>query len=432
MNMFRTALCVAVIVALSSAPCLSAEPAATDPLPAHKVGWTKTRGGDGAPIVRVTTLAPQGPGSLGEAVAMTTPRYIVFEVGGVIDLQEKKYSIKSPCVTIAGQTAPSPGITLIRGGISVATHNVVIQHIAIRPGDAGRPKKSGWEVDGITTTAGACDVIVDHCSLTWAVDENLSASGTRFGKGTEDPNDWRSVTSHRITFSNNIIAQGLSDSTHSKGEHSKGTLVHDNTTDIAIVGNLYAGNVDRNPLFKGGVRAIFANNLIASPGRSYAHYALVASEWGSHTRQTGRVSLVGNVATEAPASPKVKRPSAFFVLHGDGPCEVFLSDNELPAGLPILAAGTKACEKFILKTQQPPTWPEGFAALPSSAIRKHIAEDVGARPWDRDPIDKRIVKEALAGKAMLIDSQSQVGGYPVRPATKKEYRPADACDAPAR
>jgi hypothetical protein len=102
---------------------------------------------------------------------------------------------------------------------------------------------------------------------------------------------------------------------------------------------------------------------------------------------------------------------------------VFLSDNELPAGLPASAAATKACEKFILKSQQPPTWPQGFVALPSSAVRKHIASDVGARPWDRDPIDKRIVEDALAGKAMLIDSQSQVGGYPIRPETKREYRP---------
>ena len=63
-----------------------------------------------------------------------------------------------------------------------------------------------------------------------------------------------SSTSHRITFSNNIIAEGLANSTHPKGEHSKGSLIHDNVTDMLIVGNLYAHNMERNPLFKGGAR----------------------------------------------------------------------------------------------------------------------------------------------------------------------------------
>jgi hypothetical protein len=424
----RTTLCLAFIMALSSMLC-AAEPAATDPLAAQKVGWAKTKGGDGAPIVRVTTLAPEGPGSLGEAIATTTPRYVVFEVGGVIDLHEKRYSIKSPFITIAGQTAPAPGITIIRGSVGVSAHDVIIQHIAIRPGDADKPKKSGWEPDGLSTSGGAYDVIIDHCSLTWAVDENLSAAGKRFGTGTQDPNEWRQFTSHRITFSNNIIAQGLSNSSHSKGEHSKGTLVHDNATDIAIVGNLYAGNVDRNPLYKGGARGIFADNLIADPGPSFIQYALVPSQWEGHTFQVGRLSIVGNVAMPGPDTKKGKGPLAFLVLHDDGPCEVFLADNELPAGLKLTAATTTAREKFILLRQQPPTWPEGFVALPSSAVRKHVATDVGARPWDRDPIDKHIVEDALAGKAMVIDSQSQVGGYPVRPETKKPYKPADGKSA---
>ncbi len=73
-----------------------------------------------------------------EAVAAKGPRIIVFEVGGVIDLDKQTLTIKEPFLTIAGQTAPSPGITLIRGGIDVATHDVVMQHIRVRP---GRPAK---------------------------------------------------------------------------------------------------------------------------------------------------------------------------------------------------------------------------------------------------------------------------------------------------
>src|SRR3989337_942043 len=76
-----------------------------------------TPGGRGGQIVRVTTLAPTGPGSFVEAVKKSGPRIVVFEVGGIIDLGETAVKIKEPYLTIAGQTAPAPGITLIRRGI---------------------------------------------------------------------------------------------------------------------------------------------------------------------------------------------------------------------------------------------------------------------------------------------------------------------------
>ncbi|MEG2942409.1 MAG: hypothetical protein RR969_12650 [Thermomonas sp.] len=89
------------------------------------MGWAaQTPGGRGGKIIRVTTLATDGPGSLREAVDAEGPRIVVFEVGGVIDLGVKALKIKEPFLTIAGQTAPQPGITLIRGGIDLAAHDV--------------------------------------------------------------------------------------------------------------------------------------------------------------------------------------------------------------------------------------------------------------------------------------------------------------------
>ena len=207
------------------------------------------------------------------------PRIIVFEVGGVIDLDLRTLRITSPNVTIAGQTAPSPGITLIRGGIDVATHDVILQHIRVRPGEAGQAKGGTWGEDAFSTQVGAHDVIVDHCTFTWATDENLSASGPRFTGST--PADWREGTSHRITFSHNIIAEGLANSSHPKFEHSKGSLIHDNVTDILIYANLYAHNVERSPLFKGGVRGAIVNNFIYNPGTRAVHYNLQPLEWGA-------------------------------------------------------------------------------------------------------------------------------------------------------
>src|SRR5215831_14982455 len=120
------------------------------------LGWAaQTPGGRGGKIIRVTTLAPTGPGSLTEALNTDGARIVVFEVGGVIDFAKQEIKIKNPFITIAGQTAPSPGITLIRTGIDVGTHDVIIQHIHVRTGQAGSGKRSGWEPDAFSTVAGA-------------------------------------------------------------------------------------------------------------------------------------------------------------------------------------------------------------------------------------------------------------------------------------
>jgi len=230
-------------------------------IPGNVAFGNPTKGGLNGKIIRVTTLDAAGPGSLREAIETKGPRIVVFEVGGVINLHKGGLDIREPFLTIAGQTAPYPGITIIEGGFWINTHEIVIQHLRVRPGDAGEPKRSGWSCDGLTTSGGnVYNIIIDHCSFTWAVDENLSASGRR----TEGPDS----TSHRITFSNNIIAEGLDDSSHEKGPHSKGGLIHDFCRDIAIIGNLYAHNKARNPYFKAFSTGIIVNNLIYNPGRA--------------------------------------------------------------------------------------------------------------------------------------------------------------------
>ena len=119
----------------------------------------RTPGGRGGKILRVTTLAPSGPGSLLAALEADGPRIVVFEVGGVIDFARQEIKITRPYLTVAGQTAPSPGITLIRTGIDVLTHDVVVQHMRVRTGSAEAPQRGGWEPDAFSTQA-AHDVIV--------------------------------------------------------------------------------------------------------------------------------------------------------------------------------------------------------------------------------------------------------------------------------
>ena len=108
------------------------------------MGWAATTpGGRGGRIIRVTNLSADGPGSFAEAVKAKGPRIVVFEVGGVIDFGRKELDIREPFLTIAGQTAPSPGITIIRGGINMHASDVIMRHIRIKTGADGAAKRSG-------------------------------------------------------------------------------------------------------------------------------------------------------------------------------------------------------------------------------------------------------------------------------------------------
>jgi hypothetical protein len=370
--------------------------------------------------MRVTTLVASGPGSLAEALATDGSRVIEFAVGGVIDLGGRSLRVAKPHVTIAGETAPSPGITLTNGGVGITTHDVVVRHIRIRPGagDPRPPERLGgrwaWATGG-----GARDVIVDHCSFSWATDENLSASGPRFDGAT--PEDWRRNTSHRITFSHNLIAEGLHDSTHAKGPHSKGSLIHDNASDILIFANLYLSNDDRNPFFKGGARGAVVNNLIHNPGRRVMQYALNPGEWEGHAWQRGSMAIVGNVARRGPSTAK-----EIAFLEAFGPLDVHLRDNRFldAAGTALPVAVLRrdrakgliphAADSEVQEVKTPPSWPGGLTARPADETPAWVLANAGARPWDRDAVDRRLLEEARAGGGKIINFESEVGGL-VRP-----------------
>ena len=402
-------------------------PSADAPLTAFPgaLGWAaQTPGGRGGRIIRVTTLASEGPGSLREAIEAEGPRIVVFEVGGVIDLEKKTLVLRNPFITIAGQTAPSPGITLIRGGMDIRGHDVVVQHLRIRPGSAGGEWMSGWDEDGIATV-GAYNVIIDHCSLTWATDENLSASGPRFTGST--PEEWRRGTSHNITFSNNLNGESLAYSTHSKGEHSKGSLIHDNVTGLLIVGNLYAHNYERSPLFKGGVHGVIVNNLIYNPGPRAIHYNLAPEEWGTVPFEVGKMTVIGNVLRAGPSTPS--EHLAFMMIGGAGDVEYYGRDNiavdQIGRPLPMFGSYTTTGAR-IIQTRRPPVWWEGVTPMPAVDVQRAVLSQVGARPWDRDMRDVLLIAEVAEGRGEIIDHEREVGGYPAAvEATRKPFNPDD-------
>ncbi|MBL8277025.1 MAG: hypothetical protein JNL93_10020 [Pelomonas sp.] len=405
-------------------PAQAQTQAMAQPLGITTRGWTSTQGGRGGRILKVTTLAASGPGSLKAALEASGPRIVVFEVGGVIDMGGRPLKISEPFVTVAGQTAPDPGITVIKAETTISTHDVVIQHLSFRPGEFGRPKKGGDDQDGISTVGGAHDVIVDHCSFSWATDENLSASGPRFeGKTVEQ---WREATSHRITYSHNLLYEGLSNSVHVKGEHSKGSLIHDNTTGVLIHANVYVSNRQRNALFKGGAHGAMVNNYVFNPGDRAVHYNLLANEWEGQPHQTGKLTLVGNALRHGPSTVA---GTPFFMLLGQGDLELYMADNiahDVQGGAaPLLGRSATATARLVVATE--PYLPRNLPPLRAAGtLARDLPAFVGARPWARDLLDARLLADMARGVGRIIDSEVENAlGYPRHAATQRAFQ-ADA------
>jgi pectate lyase len=357
----------------------------------------ETPAGRGGRVVRVTSLDARGPGSFAAALESEGPRIVVFEVGGVIDLGRRTIDVTEPYLTVAGQTAPSPGVTVIRGGIRIRTHDVLIQHIRVRPGDAGAPRRSGWEPDGISAwEESAYNIVIDHCSVSWAVDENMSVSGS-LRRGREG-------TARNVTFSNCIIAEGLHDSSHRKGPHSMGSLIHNFCSNVAIIGNLYAHNHDRNPYFKADATGVVVNNVIYNPGVAAVALGYLASEYRGLAAgpSNARVAVVGNVLLRGPDT----RPG-LPLLKGRG--DAYYDDN---------IAWSRSGDDAVDVSRGPtilgnrPLWPPGLDPLPARQVLEHVLRRSGARPMDRDAVDVRIVGSVRSGSGCIIDSQDDVGGYP--------------------
>ncbi|OYW83172.1 MAG: pectate lyase [Asticcacaulis sp. 32-58-5] len=407
-----------LLAGLAVAPMLG-----TQALAASPSLYTATRGGAGGRVLRVTNLKPSGEGSLKAALEATGPRVIEFAVGGVIDLGKTSLDIREPFVTVAGETAPDPGITLIKGGVRVATHDVIFRHIAVRPGTAGVAKRGGFEPDGLSVVGGH-DVIIDHCSFSWAVDEALSASGPRFeGAGVAD---WRRNTSHRITFSHNLIAESLHDASHSKGPHSMGSLVHDNVTGVLIYGNLYAHNNERHPLVKGGGQCAVINNVFVNPGHTCAQYTLVEDQWAGRAIETGGMILRGNVMR---GGADTRAGLAMLTFGGAGDLRLHAADNIATyadgRAAPIIGyyqarpdghdtGDTYKPKAFIRSVPKEIFWPQELKERPATTVEAFVYKTCGARPDRRDAIDARIIAHSKAGTGRIIHSEQEVGGYPIQ------------------
>src|SRR6476660_5645118 len=185
---------------------------------------TNTPGGRGGRVIFVSNLNDAGSGSLRAACDAEGPRIVIFRVSGLITLASP-ITVKNPFITIAGQTAPGDGICLRNFTFNIATHDVVVRYLRSRLGDV-----SSQEADSITLLSGAHDVVLDHCSATWSIDESLSLAGNV----------------SNVTIQWCLIGNALNHSKHSQGDHGYGSLSRANGP-VTWHHNLWVHNNSRNP-----------------------------------------------------------------------------------------------------------------------------------------------------------------------------------------
>jgi len=350
-----------------------------------------TPGGRGGKVLLVTNLDDAGPGSFRAACQARGPRIVVFRVAGIIDLKTS-IRVAEPYLTIAGQTAPGDGICLRGYTLSIETHDAVVRYIRSRPGDI-----SGKEVDAIGIGGQARNVVVDHCSASWAVDENLSPSG-----GISD-----------VTVQWCLIAEGLNKSVHHKGPHGYGSLVRA-AGGLTLHHNLWAHNPGRNPRLGDNYNRppfpVFdvRNNVIYNQGGASV---------------VGDVMQVNYVANYTKPGPSSRLNDGIFGPTEKSELKFYVAGNivvghpemtRLPAGL-FRKAGSEG-RRPVVFVQEPFAVPEVRTISAEEALRV-VLEGAGAALPVRDAVDRRIVADVRNGTGSTIDSQRQVGGWP-------EYRGA--------
>jgi pectate lyase len=374
-----------------------------DPRPAAAPGFAgavgfgaKSQGGRGGRIMRVTTLADAGPGSLRACIEAKGPRVCVFAVSGVIRFTARPPVIANPYITIAGQTAPGGGITLAHAGavggrtplVIKGTHDVIVRHLRIRNDRLGEERGAEDSV----TIENSSFVIIDQVSASWARDELIN--------GYAD-ND-------HVTISNSVFAYALP-------RHDKCALLASDPGDaqhFSFIANLCAHSGDRNPdvNFPKGSCVEVVNNVFYNAQSEFAEV------WESHGGTP--VSLVGNSFVAGPNTGKAAVGIVRQTVGSTGPASIYQTGNAFQGNFVHLAPSLKGYERGT------PPCRLTVTPLAASLAYQHVLERAGA--WPRDAIDARAVSEVRSRKGRITARPGAIP--PVRSAASYLDRDGDGMD----
>jgi hypothetical protein len=368
------------------------------------------------------------------------PRFVIFEISGTIHLRRGPVVVRNPFITIAGQTAPSPGI-LIRGpGVIVDTHDVVIQHVRVRVGAIAGDPTALWLRDDATR------VVIDHVSLSWSV---WTALALQAGTASHPVGE--------VTIIDSIIAEALGCSGFNTlntcdpqsypkkgGTSSRGIAIGDawghDQPKVTLLRNISANNNDRHPEIGGRSQTLIVNNLIYNPSQTPlstffyqdankagplfsvvqgnvlipgpttpGHNGYVAREYP----EEGEVRLVRVHPTVNPAS-RIFLDGNYYADHCRGTACLASPDAQW-----MLAKDYKfEWERLSVRAASPPIDLKNLplsSALSYTEVERYVAANAGARPLDRDAVDSRIIREIATRTGSVPNRTSDKAGLGTSP-----------------
>ncbi len=359
------------------------------------------RGGSGGRVMEVTNLNDSGEGSLRAAVEAEGPRIVIFRVGGTISLASKLV-IRNPYLTVAGQTAPGDGIC-IRGYTfgCLGSHDVILRHLRIRVGD-----EAHLTMDG-TGFASTDHSIMDHCSISWSIDEAVSTRGAA-----------------NITVQKCIIAEALNIADHKKYQPGKGhsfagsisgnigSFHHNLVAHCAGRNWSLAGGLNRGGGFAG--RLDIRNNVVFNWEHRTTDGGVKALQFVNNLYLPGPATRVFHLMKPDAGSPE--DPQQYFVMGNVMEGKDYELDNWREDCMKV---DHTLIPRIRLSAPFSPSWVTEEGARECYAT---VMNDVGANLPKLDAVDRRILSDVAERKTTfrgsrsgipgIIDSQNDVGGWP--------------------
>lgn len=382
-------------------------------------------GGRGGDVYHVTSLLDDGsPGTLRDALESASgPRTVVFETGGIIHL-DSRLKIRTDKLTLAGQTAPGGGITLAGYPLDIVNRSdIIIRYMRFRVGDYNaRDPNGGNNGNGNQDLGGAggdainaenCKrLIIDHVSASWSMDETVDL-----------------LESTDVTLQYSIVSEGLYNSFHHKGPHSRGLMMFAGMPDTALANgdggytiyqNLLAHHNLRNPVVGGQMTLDDGQN---ESDRKFMHMHFennVVYNWGQRSGHTGRpktrMNYINNYLIAGPSTKAENLHTAMREENDDeGEFYIYFSGNYMDTdknrrhdgrlvggdSFPGFEDGEFLNNAF--------NFSDDSAPLTAEAAYQEVIAHAGAS-LVRDDVDRRIIADVVARSGGLIDSQNDVGG----------------------
>src|SRR6185437_9927973 len=398
-------------------------------------------GGRGGKVYVVTSLADSGPGTFRQACEAAGPRIVVFNVAGIIHLKEP-VNIEAPYITIDGHTAPGDGVCIAGESTLVDTHDVVIRYLRFRRGNTDvydRDDSLGGNPIG--------NIIVDHCSCSWGLDENLSMYRHIYERGTNGFGE--KLPTVNITLQWNISSEALNTYNHAFGATWGGR-------NSSFHHNLFACNTGRNPSIGMSYGFNFMNNVLFN----WRHRTVDGGDRNSLYNIINNYYKPGPVVNSGTIQYRVLLPSASKTKEDPTPRfgKAYVAGNIVEGNAKVSADNWEGGVQFAdggSKDDPTTTTNEKVKALvaevrvdkpfPMAAVSitsaQQAYEDVlkfaGASLPRRDAVDERVINEVKTGKVWsqgkeftptpmkglarnnwgtagngIITDISQVGGYP--------------------